>query len=70
MSIIHFNDKGNTTREFFEMKEYKKPELEVTAVLLDDIVTLSSYAVKDKGKDTPWISATPGLPSYSVPGFN
>ena len=51
------------------MKKYEQPIIEVTAVRVDDVITLSSFAVKDKGKDTPWISATPGVPSYSVPGI-
>ena len=51
------------------MKQYKKPEIEITVVAPCDVVTASSFAVKDKGKDTPWISATPGVPSYSVPGM-
>lgn len=51
------------------MKQYKKPQLEITVVALDDVVTASSFAVRDKGKDTPGISATPGIPSTGTPGL-
>ena len=37
------------------MKQYKIPEIEITVVALCDVVTASSFAVKDKGKDTPWV---------------
>lgn len=52
------------------MKKYTPVNIEITAGRLDDVITSSSFAVKDSGSDSPWISATPGIPSVGLPGFN
>lgn len=51
------------------MKQYLPVKLEIAAETLDDVITSSSFAVKDKGYDTPWVSVTPGIPSVGTPGL-
>ena len=50
------------------MKQYKHLEIEVTATVLDDVIT-SSVRI-DTGVDTPMASMAPGAPSYAYPGMN
>ena len=52
-----------------KMKQYLPVKLEIAAETLDDVITSSSFAVKDKGYDTPWVSVTPGIPSVGTPGL-
>ena len=49
------------------MKQYKHPEIEVTATVLDDVITSSVRT--DTGVDTPMVSPSPGTPSYAFPGM-
>ena len=52
------------------MKQYKKPEIEITVAVLDDIVT-ASVTYSAHSNDTPYatIPIAPGIPSYGTPGF-
>ncbi len=49
------------------MKQYKHPEIEVIATVLDDVIT-SSVRI-DTGVDTPMVSPSTGTPSYAYPGM-